>query len=75
MPSLHGLSLLLLSFHCSTHYDSACTLITSKLVEITPPTADDYVYISDKTYAYQEILSLETTVCITLHFDVHLTTP
>ena len=62
MPSLHGLSLLLLSFHSSTHHDSACTLIASKLVEITPPTADDYVYISDKTYARQEILAMEATM-------------
>jgi len=53
----------------------ACTLIASKLVEITPPEADDYVYISDKTYTRKEILDMEATVCKALKFNLNFRTP
>mmetsp|Transcript_33512 Transcript_33512/g.70478 ORF Transcript_33512/g.70478 Transcript_33512/m.70478 type:complete len:807 (+) Transcript_33512:555-2975(+) len=53
----------------------ACTLIASKLIEITPPTPDDFVYISDKTYTREEILEMEALVCNTLKFQLNFHTP
>jgi len=37
----------------------ACMLVSSKLHEIHPPTADDFVYISDSTYTRGQITSTE----------------
>lgn len=53
----------------------ACTLLASKIVEITPPTAEDFVYISDKTYTRREVLDMEARVCDALKFDLSLRTP
>lgn len=54
---------------------SACTLIASKLLEITPPTADDFVYITDRTYTRNEVLEMEATVCNALRFNFNFITP
>ncbi|KAL7554480.1 LOW QUALITY PROTEIN: hypothetical protein ACHAWF_017930 [Thalassiosira exigua] len=54
---------------------SACTLIAAKLVEIAPPTADDFVYISDKTYTRRDVLDMEARVCEALRFRLGFRTP
>lgn len=59
----------------SARHGSACTLIAAKLVEIAPPSVDDYVYISDKTYSRQEVVDMEATVCAALRFRLHVATP
>lgn len=59
----------------SFHTCSACTLMASKLHEITPPTAEDFVYISDKTYTRKEILDMEATICNALKFNLNFVTP
>ncbi|KAL7527080.1 hypothetical protein ACHAXR_001786, partial [Thalassiosira sp. AJA248-18] len=53
----------------------ACTLLASKLIEITPPHVDDMVYISDKTYDRKEILAMEARVCNALKFNLNFRTP
>jgi cyclin A len=48
---------------------SACTLIASKLLEITPPTVQDFCYISDNSYTTKEILECEAEICSALKFN------
>ena len=61
---------------CSlSNASSACTLIASKLIEIVPPTADDFVYITDKTYTRNEVLEMEAKVCNELKFNFNYATP
>lgn len=61
-------------FRSSTHR-SACTLIASKLLEITPPTVKDFRYISDNSYTAKEILKCEAKICSVLKFNFNFTTP
>ncbi|GMI52712.1 hypothetical protein TeGR_g14314 [Tetraparma gracilis] len=53
----------------------ACTLIAAKLHEIHPPTADDFVYISDSTYTRAQITGMESRVCAALEFRLSAVTP
>ncbi|KAL3797374.1 hypothetical protein HJC23_010500 [Cyclotella cryptica] len=53
----------------------ACTLIASKLLEITPPTVKDFCYISDNSYTAKEILNCEAKICSLLKFNFNFTTP
>ena len=53
---------------------SACTLIASKLLEITPPTVQDFCYISDNSYTVKEILDCEAKICSALKFNLNFTT-
>ncbi|KAL7518108.1 hypothetical protein ACHAWX_002966 [Stephanocyclus meneghinianus] len=53
----------------------ACTLIASKLLEITPPTVKDFRYISDNSYTAKEILKCEAKICSVLKFNFNFTTP
>ena len=50
-----------------------CMLIASKYWELYPPTIDDFVYISDHTYAKEQVLGMERAVLTCLKFQ--LTTP
>jgi len=47
---------------------STCLFIASKYQEIYPPTPDQFVYISDKTFSQQDLLSVESMVLNTLKF-------
>lgn len=48
-------------------------LIACKYEEIYPPVANDFVYITDYAYTKEEILAMESTILVTLDFDVHFT--
>ena len=63
----------MLPLHYVTH--SACTLIAAKLLEITPPGADEFVYISDNSYKRKEILEMEANIANSLGFNLHFITP
>ncbi len=52
----------------------ACMLIASKIEEVHPPTADDFVYISDGTYTRQQITDMESSVCSALGFSLQSAT-
>lgn len=56
-------------------HDSACTLIAAKLLEITPPGADEFVYISDNSYKRKDILAMEANIANSLGFNLHFMTP
>ncbi len=49
-------------------------LIASKLEEISPPSADDLVYISDHTYTRNEILHMESIILQKLEFRLSAAT-
>lgn len=55
--------------------NSACTLIASKLLEITPPTVQDFCYISDNSYTSKEILDCEAEISSALKFNFNYQTP
>lgn len=57
------------------HLHSACTLIAAKLLEITPPGADEFVYISDNSYKRKDILEMEANIVNSLGFNLHFITP
>lgn len=42
--------------------------MSSKMEEITPPTVDDFVYISADSYSKKEITEMEVSVCDALQF-------
>eukprot|EP01113_Clastostelium_recurvatum_P002385 TRINITY_DN10993_c0_g1_i1.p1 TRINITY_DN10993_c0_g1~~TRINITY_DN10993_c0_g1_i1.p1 ORF type:complete len:432 (-),score=148.37 TRINITY_DN10993_c0_g1_i1:73-1368(-) len=50
-------------------------LLASKYEEIYPPEVRDFIYISDKAYAREEILSLERLMLSTLSFNLSVPTP
>jgi hypothetical protein len=45
-------------------------LIASKYEEIYAPEIRDFIYVSDKAYAKEEILSMELDILATLDFDI-----
>jgi len=51
----------------------SCMLIASKYEEIYAPQVDEFCFITDNTYAREEVLEMETRVLNTLGFE--LTTP
>lgn len=52
----------------------ACMLIASKYEEIYPPSADQYVKITDGAYAKKEILTMEYAICGALQFQLTVPT-
>lgn len=64
-----------ISFCFHLQSNSACTLIASKLLEITPPTVQDFCYISDNSYTTKEILECEANICSALKFNFNYGTP
>mmetsp|Transcript_6918 Transcript_6918/g.14414 ORF Transcript_6918/g.14414 Transcript_6918/m.14414 type:complete len:662 (+) Transcript_6918:41-2026(+) len=53
----------------------ACTMIAAKLLEITPPGADEFVYISDNSYKRKDILEMEANIVNSLGFNLNFVTP
>jgi cyclin A len=51
-----------------------CMLIASKYEEIKPPTLDDFVYITDRTYVRDELLRMELSILKILGFSLTVTT-
>jgi len=49
-------------------------LIAAKFEEIYPPEVRDFVYITDKAYTKEEILSMETSMLTTLEFGINCPT-
>ena len=54
---------------------SACTLIAAKLLEITPPGANEFVWISDNSYKRKDILEMEANIANSLGFNLQFITP
>ena len=52
-----------------------CMLIASKYEEIFAPQVEDFVYITDSTYAASEVLHMEVTVLNALRFNLSAVTP
>jgi hypothetical protein len=50
-------------------------LMAAKLEEVKPPSADDFVYISDSSYTRQQIINMEMTICGVLSFHLQCATP
>lgn len=48
-------------------------LIATKYEEIYPPTIKDMVYITDNAYSKDEILAMESTVLVSLDFNIQQT--
>eukprot|EP00986_Skeletonema_menzelii_P008419 scaffold3535_cov148-Skeletonema_menzelii.AAC.3 len=55
--------------------EGACTMIAAKLLEITPPGADEFVYISDNSYKRKDILEMEANIVNSLGFNLNFVTP
>ncbi|EOD13446.1 hypothetical protein EMIHUDRAFT_66751 [Emiliania huxleyi CCMP1516] len=51
-----------------------CMLLAAKYEDVSPPTVDDLVYISDNTYTRDEILAMEGAVLQRLNFDLSAVT-
>ena len=51
----------------------AAMLIASKYEEIYPPTAEDFVYITDYAYDKAEVLQMESDILVSLDFEIHFT--
>jgi cyclin A len=51
----------------------SCMLIAAKYEEICAPQVEEFCYITDNTYAREEVLEMERRVLTNLHFE--LTTP
>jgi len=47
-----------------------CMFIATKFEEIDPPKVGEFAYITDNTYTRNEILSMECTVLVALHFQI-----
>ena len=50
-------------------------LIASKYEEIYPPELKDFVYITDRAYTKQDVLSMEFSILNALSFDLTFPTP
>lgn len=44
--------------------------ICRKYEEITPPTVEDFCYITDNTYTKQEIVKMEADILLALEFEL-----
>ena len=53
----------------------AAMLVAAKYEEIFPPTIEDFVYISDNTYARADVLDMESQLLRALNFAVTVVTP
>jgi hypothetical protein len=53
----------------------ACMWIAAKIEEITPPSVDEFVYISDNSYSREQIVDMELSVCTALSFRLSQVTP
>ena len=53
----------------------AALLIASKYEEIYPPELKDFIYITDKAYTKQDLLSMEFHILSNLSFDCTFPTP
>jgi len=51
-----------------------CMLVASKYEDLSPPTVEDLVYISDNTYTRDEVLKMEGAVLLRLNFDLSVVT-
>lgn len=51
-----------------------CMIVAAKYEDVSPPTVDDLVYISDNTYTRDEILAMEGAVLQRLNFDLSAVT-
>jgi cyclin A len=51
-----------------------CMLVASKYEDLSPPTVEDLVYISDHTYTRDEVLKMEGAVLLRLNFDLSVVT-
>lgn len=49
-------------------------MIAAKLLEITPPGADEFVYISDNSYKRKDILEMEANIVNSLGFNLNFVT-
>lgn len=54
---------------------SACALIASKFEDRSPPSVNDFVFISDYSFTTAKLRSLEERVCKELSFGLHRVTP
>jgi cyclin B len=45
-------------------------LIASKYEEIYPPFVKDFIYITDKAYTKEQIIEMETSILLSLNFDL-----
>ncbi|EDQ92049.1 cyclin A [Monosiga brevicollis MX1] len=52
-----------------------CMLLACKYEEIYPPTIDDFVYITDKTYSRPQVMKMEHVILKVLRFDMGSCTP
>jgi hypothetical protein len=53
----------------------ACMWIAAKIEEITPPSVDEFVYISDNSYSREQIIDMELSICTALTFRLSQVTP
>ena len=72
---LFPLSTRWLTLSFSFSLNSACTWIAAKIEEVTVPTVNDFVYISDNIYSQDQIREMEMEVCATLKFRLQHVTP
>ena len=49
-------------------FGATCLLIASKMEDIHPPSVDDFIYISDRTYSTDDFLQAETLILNALDF-------
>ena len=53
----------------------ACILLACKFQEVSPPQADEFVYISDNTYSLEQMLEMETLILSCLDYRLSVVTP
>mmetsp|Transcript_13199 Transcript_13199/g.18875 ORF Transcript_13199/g.18875 Transcript_13199/m.18875 type:complete len:770 (-) Transcript_13199:41-2350(-) len=53
----------------------ACMMISCKIHEKKPPTAENFAYISANSYTSSQVKRMELRVCTTLRFHLHCATP
>lgn len=53
----------------------ACMWIAAKIEEITPPSVNEFVYISDNSYSREQIVDMELSICTALTFRLSQVTP
>ena len=50
-------------------------MIAAKYEEISPPSSEDFAYITDSTYTVEQILKMECAILSALKFDMSLDSP
>ncbi len=53
---------------------AAAMLIACKYEEIYPPEVGDFIYITDRAYSREEILQMESSILVTLEFNITVPT-